>query len=445
MSEQSFNPTDLAASSDTFCILPWMHQYIGTRGDIKPCCAFEHTLEIGNLKKETLADTWNNDKTKNVRLELLNGKIPKGCEICDRKGKGMALADAANSWFYDTNAESGVKFDIMQQLASTQSDGTVADHKLFYMDTRFNNLCNLSCRTCGPHFSTTWAAERKKIAILTNMPLRDDGIDTGLQFAGKTVNDAYEQLLPHFPNLTRIYFAGGEPMMQVEHYNTLKELIRTGRTDVELWYNANFSRLTLGKDDAIELWKNFKSVRMMASLDGSYLKGEYWRNGLHWSDAIRHREKMLAEAPHVEFYVSFVVSWPNIFNLLEFHKEWFELGYISSVEHFSLNLLEGPAMYSLQNLPEWKKIKIKAAITNHIVWINSNSLNGNSTIAFALNRFVESMMQPAVDLQKSLTKFAIETKMLDNVRDQNFWEVYPEHLDLKEYMQQEFNIVWENL
>ena len=50
MSEE-FKPLELAKKSKTFCILPWIHQYVGPPGDVKPCCVYEHQQEIGNLKK----------------------------------------------------------------------------------------------------------------------------------------------------------------------------------------------------------------------------------------------------------------------------------------------------------------------------------------------------------------------------------------------------------
>ena len=69
-----FNPTELAYASKTFCIMPWVHQYVGPTGDVKPCCVYQHEAELGNLKHDTLKEIWNSDATKELRLKLLNNE-----------------------------------------------------------------------------------------------------------------------------------------------------------------------------------------------------------------------------------------------------------------------------------------------------------------------------------------------------------------------------------
>ena len=55
-----FNPVELAKTSKTFCIFPWIQQYVGPPGDVKPCCVYSNSDEIGNLKENTLKEIWNN-------------------------------------------------------------------------------------------------------------------------------------------------------------------------------------------------------------------------------------------------------------------------------------------------------------------------------------------------------------------------------------------------
>ena len=42
------------------------------------------------------------------------------------------------------------------KIFETQSDGTHNNVNFTYMDFIFSNLCNMSCRTCSPTFSTQW-------------------------------------------------------------------------------------------------------------------------------------------------------------------------------------------------------------------------------------------------------------------------------------------------
>ena len=63
----------------------------------------------------------------------------------------------------------------------------------------------------------------------------------------------------------------------------MNKLVELGRTDVQVHYNTNPSKLVYKDNDAIELWKNFKNINIGASLDDSHARAEYIRKGTVWS------------------------------------------------------------------------------------------------------------------------------------------------------------------
>ena len=63
-------PLEKAKASKTFCIYPWVHQYVGPPGDVKPCCVFLQDDQIGDMKQNTLKEIWNNEATRKMRLEM---------------------------------------------------------------------------------------------------------------------------------------------------------------------------------------------------------------------------------------------------------------------------------------------------------------------------------------------------------------------------------------
>jgi radical SAM protein with 4Fe4S-binding SPASM domain len=205
--DNEFNPIQLAKVSDTFCIYPWIHQYVGTSGDVKPCCVYRHTAELGSLKENTLAEIWNNDKTKKLRLKLLNGEEEPNCSHCNDNARIVTNPRYNGHKVFFKNENINI-------LMSTLPDGSVPEHKLNHIDIRFNNLCNFACRTCSPHFSTNWIADYRK---LYNLSVKQD-INDEFQFPGKTEEQVLEEILPHIKSTKSIYFAGGEPLIQEEHY-----------------------------------------------------------------------------------------------------------------------------------------------------------------------------------------------------------------------------------
>ena len=54
-------PLEKAKESKTFCIYPWIHQYVGPPGDVKPCCTYLQDMQLGSLKQNTLKEIWNNE------------------------------------------------------------------------------------------------------------------------------------------------------------------------------------------------------------------------------------------------------------------------------------------------------------------------------------------------------------------------------------------------
>lgn len=418
-----WNPLELAKKSETFCILPWVHQYVGPPGDVKPCCVYKHDESLGSLKENTLKEIWNNDTTKQLRLDMLNGVRRPECARCnDREHLQMAFKNDFNEKYFKSNINHHV-------VAATEPDGEVENHRLLYMDVRFNNLCNFGCRTCSPHFSTSLILDHRKLYRKIEKQDKDDGF----QFPGKTEGQAYEEMVPHLPFLKEIYFAGGEPMMQKEHYMILEKLIEIGNTNVIIRYNTNFSKLTLNKWDVVEYWKKFKNVIVNASLDGSHEKGEYWRKGTDWKETVANRERIIKECPHVKFNISSTVAWPNVHNVLDFHKEWTEKGLIS-VDDVLLNELDGPIYFSLKNLPDWKKKKIEKAVLEHIEWCKEQGAY-RGTI-FKLEAVIGFMY---TEINRTIEEFPSEqfhwiVKRLDYIRKESFFDVFPEHKDIEEYL-----------
>jgi len=118
--------------------------------------------------------------------------------------------------------------------------------------------------------------------------------------------------------------------------------------------------------------------------------------------------------------------------LLEFHREWVDLGYIN-VNSINVCTLDHPAMYSLKSLPNWKKKQIEVAYREHLVWLETRKASTRTT-----QQFIDavSFMNDTDngDRFANSLDFAIVNNKLDKLRNENFWEVFPEHTDMKEYI-----------
>lgn len=421
-----WEPITLAQTNKTFCILPWIHQYVGPPGDVKPCCMYYYTDKIGDLKENTLAEIWNNDTTRQLRLDMLNGVVRNECRACNsRDDLNVAPKRFFNKdYFYS-------RPDLQEMVGRTGEDGTVEEHKLLLMDVRFNNLCNFRCRTCSPHFSSSLITDHRK---LYNKPVTEIR-DNSFQFPGKTEIQAFDEMVPHFPHMEEVYFAGGEPLLQKEHYMTLEKLLECGNTGLKVRYSTNFSKLKLQDWDAVELWKKFTNVELHASLDANYERAEYWRKGTIWSETVANRKRVLEECPHVRFKIGGTVSWPNAINICDFHKEWVETG-LTKIDDIFINFLDGPSYFSLKNIPDWKKKQLETRFREHLVWLKEQNADYYTTLIFESAIGFMYSEDNKDEFTFPAEKFHWVVSRLDHMYQKDyFFDVFPEHADMKKYME----------
>ena len=403
--------------SDTFCMLPWMHMHAFPDGRAYPCCLADYWHPVGDLRKNTMAEVWNQDAYKTMRKNMLEEKSCKECTKCYEQERHGAF-----SMRNDSNRNYG---HLIKETNNTHADGSHPDFRIRYWDVRFSNLCNFSCRSCGPIFSSNWYNDHVKLYnrkpdVLGREMLR-------VEYTTGNEDDMIAQMMPHIPHLEQVYFAGGEPLIMKEHYFLLEKLIEAGKTDIRLQYNTNFSELRFKDKHVFDYWRHFKNVSVGASLDGMGAQAELVRRGTDWKQTVENRERMIQEVPHVDFYVSSTVSAMNVLHVLDFHKEWTRLGLVEAKD-WNINICQSPEWYRIDVFPEeFKQRVIYPAYKEHIAWIDPQDTLRRATTGY---QSLLSLMQ-GNDGTKHWPRFVEEINLLDNLRNENFWATFPEFAELR--------------
>lgn len=397
----------LLFDSDNFCMIPWTSMMIYTDSKVLPCPA--STNIVGNCSTHSLSDIWNSSKMKQLRKDMLDDKIIDTCSDCTFKEKlGIdSLRKSTNRQF----AHHATKID------HTQDDGTLPKFELNFIDARFNNLCNLSCRICNPSNSTSWHQPAVMLGMI-------DQTTRPMLIAGKQQYDIYDQLIEHVDTVERIYFAGGEPLMIEQFYRIVEELDRQGRHDVELVYNTNLTQSSLKGKSIFETWKNFKNISIGASLDGSNKRAEYLRPGTKWKDVIAFRKEMMNCRPDINFYVSATVCILNLLHLPDFHQDWTEQGLIKP-EDFNIQIVLDPEYLRADSAPKFLKEQAIARYTQHLEWLSTQDSLGRATFSF---KSVLNFLNSDRDFDPNL--FWKTTNKLDSYYDHNLLDTFPELIKL---------------
>lgn len=403
---------DRLTKSKVFCILPWIHLHAFPNGQAYPCCLSDSHYPLGNLHNNTMREVWNSQETKHLRYNMMNEIECKECTKCyEREQHGFV------SMRNDSNKNFGHHINLLDE---TSPKGQFDNFKIRYYDIRFTNLCNMSCRTCGSWFSSSWYQEETDLFGKRNHPQ--------FMYAGKDKDDMWNQMQEHIPYLEQIYFAGGEPLIMEEHYWILKKLTAQQRFDVRLIYNTNFSRLSLKNDNVLDYWKLFKNVSVGASLDAMGPRAEYIRKGTKWDDIVRNREQMIEECPNVDFYVSSTVSIYNVMHVMDFHRDWVEKGLIKA-QDWNINILQGPDRERIDVLPSIYKEQIREKILAHIEWLRPQDPLTRAIVGY--ESILNFML--ADNKQHLLQEFFNVNDRHDEYREENFETVFEEYQNLRNY------------
>lgn len=402
----------LLTESKTFCMLPWTHMHAFPDGRAYPCCLADYWHPVGDLRKNTMEEVWNQQPYQTLRSNMLNEQPSKECKKCYEQEE--------NGFFSMRNDANRNYGHHVSEVDSTDSNGYNPEFRIRYWDVRFSNLCNFRCRSCGPIFSSNWFNDHVKLYNRTPDVLGREM--ARVEYTTGNEDGMLEQMLPHIPHLEQVYFAGGEPLIMKEHYFMLEKLIEHNKTDVRIQYNTNFSELAFKDKHVFEYWRHFKNVSVGASLDASGARAELMRKGTDWQQTVDNRRRMMAEVPHVDFYISATVSAMNVLHVLDFHREWTELGLIEAKD-FNVNICQSPNWYRADVLPEkFKREVVVPAYEQHIAWLEPQDKLQRATNGFksALNFIL------ANDRSDLLPRFRDEVTKLDDIRNENFWNTFPE-------------------
>lgn len=257
-------------------------------GKIGPCCqvSFDYLKPISEITNP------------NRFADLKTKTPPSACSICVNNEQ-LGIPSYKKSFDHQVTADAGFQF----------------------VDLRNTNSCNLKCRFCGPHFSDKWGPR-----------LHTD------------ITDYHNVLFTD--SLHWLYFTGGEPLINPEHWSILEQLIEDNKAaKVSLMYNTNLTTLKYKDKNLVDIWKQFKLVTVNCSLEATGQALEYIRSGSSW-DKIYNNLVELKNQTQVNIKLASTLGVLNIW----FIKDLFRLAQELNIS-VDITVLTGPSYLALDVLP----------------------------------------------------------------------------------------------
>jgi sulfatase maturation enzyme AslB (radical SAM superfamily) len=320
-------------------------------GKFAPCCQWAGELFD---TREHMVD--------HVGGAFLRGEIPKECAGCPPGPK--------QSW--------RSTFEPYQTDYQTSS--------IQFLDFRNNNLCNLKCRSCGPLFSTSWSAEVKREIINDYDSTTLDSIDLS--------------------QCKMVYFAGGEPLMNPQHYEVLKRLIDR-QAQPTLMYSSNFTVTGYKDQNVADLWQHFDNICLHASIDAVGKYAEIVRSGTDW-DTVETNLAWAKKLSNVDLKIAPVISAINIWwidDLLKYF-DWVEPA------NFQPVLADPDSIIGIGGIPTKYRAPLIAALDKSKFRDHVN-----------MQRAIKILSEPP--LTNHWYQFLTQQLVLDNYRKEHWFDNVP--------------------
>jgi MoaA/NifB/PqqE/SkfB family radical SAM enzyme len=452
MQEKIIQLIEEKSGSKTFCVLPWIHFATRPNGDMRLCCTAnasgageDHHVGLNkhndgavvNLAKTSPMSAWNTQFMRDVRLKMINERVPKSCTKCfEEENKGIISKRLweTYSWIQD-----GVVLqDLVQQ---TTSDGDIPK-KLIYLDLRLGHTCNLKCVMCSPHDSSRWTQDYEAVTTKSTIPI----IKQEMSWNSKEFDNTWyekpgfwEDIYSQIPNLRQVYFAGGEPLMIKEHKMFLKEIIKQGyEKNIYLRYNSNGLLLD---DEILELWNQFRRVKFNFSIDALDQRNWFIRYPSDWNIIIENLKKLDSTADHIDVNIAVAVQALNIKHLPDMIKWKINQNYrkINMSTEFDVesgggiintHLVYIPTWFDVRVLPEEDKIEVRKLFGQLAAWLYEHYRQDEDF--WKKNPYGWKRWQAILDFMSSkdhsdkLPALKDYISTLDQIRHTDFKTIFPE-------------------
>lgn len=387
---------EIVKYSNTACKKLWDHLYVGTDGNVNPCCVADHRFPLGNINADSIDNIIHSEKSNQLRTWMSQGYRPVACQICYVQE--------------DNNI-------VSQRLECDPNEQTI---DIKNVDIRINNICNFKCRMCNEYFSSAIQQETIKIyGKDAKLGHEQNLLTTSLSHEKSSQFDAIDPYLTN--QLEQIDLAGGEPLITSEHYRILDKLIDIKHTNLHLKYTTNLSTLTYKNINVIDYWNQFSNVSVGASIDASGAVAEYVRHGTVWTDIVENIATIKKHAPHVRLRITSTVSFLTIENLIKLQTKWIDEKLFNAID-LSLHVLITPNYLSPAALPSHHKKRLSNIILKHIDTLDEIKLitQWQDVLSFMMNN----------DYTHTLSDFVQRTHLLDIHRNESFVDIFPEFEDL---------------
>lgn len=240
-----------------YCTAPQTGLFLNVNGGIKYCCSGGQ--DIGNIKTQTIEEIYSSENHKKINFYIKEGNRPPNgfCNTCENVEK----SDPA----------------VSQRSKFNNDFVSNKDRDWQWIDLRWTNQCNLTCRHCDSYFSSEWAKIRKE-------PIESSNRDY--------FESVFKEIEKNVDSIKIVSLLGGEPFLQKQNLRLLDIISENPNINVHVFTNMSHK---LDKNPLYNKIKNLKNnIEFKLSIDGINNQFEYIRAGAKWDLVLENIPKIKA-------------------------------------------------------------------------------------------------------------------------------------------------------
>lgn len=317
-------------------------------GTYRLCCEAEGAGERAYKSSETpfkifrdqALDALNCDGFKEVRLQMLEGKVPKTCERCHSR---EMLTGSSSRHIHLKN----YPMSLNEARHRLSLDGSLLQLEIESADLRLGNICNLRCRMCNPWSSSALRQEFSEIF--------DIHVD---ESQWPEESDYWMELIQSSSKLKDLYLTGGEPTLIKNNERLLRSLSQDVRDQLRVRIHTN---ATIYNDSFYHQLNLVKTPEVNISLDGVGKINDFIRFPSRWEN-IKANIQKIREHSNIKVNIHLTISNYNILSLSEILDGFKEQGL--GIPTFDFAYV--PAFLNIEHLPErFREIYLKRIKPQH--------------------------------------------------------------------------------
>ena len=325
-----------------FCSVPWTNTHIYWDGSFGACCSENcrphNDRTKYNLSNMQVIEWYNSKPMQNVREQIKSNSALAMCNDCyveeSHGHESRRITENFKTVIFTEQA-----FDRSYEQSPYYKDfkHNVTARQPIDWHVDLGNECNLACKMCEPVASSKISSLYQKWKLIPVSANSNWTLDEQAWINFKQSIDA-------IPNINRIHFMGGEPLLNKRFPILLDHLINIGRTDISISFVTNG---TIVNPAIIDRLLKFKTCNVEISIESIEHNNHYIRQGSDTDSVLANIQWLLKQRSDTFSVVLRTV--PQLLNVNNYYK-LIRYAYDNGVAIQSIPLVN-PAYLQISVLP----------------------------------------------------------------------------------------------